>query len=869
MRPFPVQVYLVLALLSILPFGISCAGDNSSNGGGSKEVETDDGAPEDEESEASEESDSDTSPPTITITSSDTTSVMPYSLTGMIIDDVGVVASSYTIDSGDVTSIDLVDGSFSVELTLAEGVYAISVIASDAAGNSMSSEITLTYSLGGGLSSAALIDDALANGDIDEETATLYKVYVAYGDDRLPTEFQGDDSNALYNHVMDDVAAQWGSLSLSAQAILEPFFAPPYYQGSWHDLRTITTAVSKAKGKVALAITPCNPLRTSCPLSADWEYVGGTHVKVWYLTPNASTDRPKAEALVALLDNQVWNDLTSGSVMGAEPLPDTGQPIDGDDPRLDISLVDLTANDGHGREGSTIHPFLSCKKTSVFIMMNRSLALDRLLPAAVHEFMHAIQFSYDVSKGCIPDNYKWLMESTATWAVDHVFQQTNQWEHDFAKDFLDVPQEPINSLQTDFHPYGAYLFPFFIERTIDAATIGQIWAGTLANDELHSVEIGLGGSGTNLEEQWPEFVLRNWNQDPITDYMDWDALSDYPVNMFTDVRKPNEIKLNGGIEDLFTLPINLPHLSAQYIHLTFPDDTVRTVSFLNGLTHKVTAQTDFPKYGLAWAADELTAEQKKGAFVQALVKIGGNWKAPENWTDVPFRTFCRDKTAERIQEVVMIFSNSDIENQGNPLKPQGVDPFLFFSNIGCWKWRGEVHFVDNDNGVKRELDVTATWEAIGPFFDKTGSRTTLIGTSYRISEGSLDWQISGTDSSGCTYSGSRKGVSLGTLSSVPSALNFYQNYNYVVDVPGYRSTLLTGFLVDGTGAPIIATITRICSSSADVLFDPISPVFSVVTGSPNSMVDAGGTLISGNQSDAKGGKGTVTGLWNFIAEREP
>ncbi len=44
---------------------------------------------------------------------------------------------------------------------------------------------------------------------------------------------------------------------------------------------------------------------------------------------------------------------------------------------------------------------------------------------------------------------------------------------------------------------------------------------------------------------------------------------------------------------------------------------------------------------------------------------------PEDWTDVGQRFFCRDKLDERIQELVLVFSNSQFEDTGKVLRPAG------------------------------------------------------------------------------------------------------------------------------------------------------------------------------------------------------
>src|SRR5687768_618260 len=47
-------------------------------------------------------------------------------------------------------------------------------------------------------SSYELIDQALAAGRINEETAFKYRVFAAFGDERLPAQYRGDDGGVEF-----------------------------------------------------------------------------------------------------------------------------------------------------------------------------------------------------------------------------------------------------------------------------------------------------------------------------------------------------------------------------------------------------------------------------------------------------------------------------------------------------------------------------------------------------------------------------------------------------------------------------------------------------------------------------------------------
>jgi hypothetical protein len=68
---------------------------------------------------------------------------------------------------------------------------------------------------------------------------------------------------------------------------------------------------------------------------------------------------------------------------------------------------------------------------------------------------------------------------------------------------------------------------------------------------------------------------------------------------------------------------------------------------------------------------------------------------------VPIRsaaTYCRDVAAERLEELVLIISNSQFLDAGKRAKPPGQDPRLYVSNMGCYKWTGTSTAVSVGSG---------------------------------------------------------------------------------------------------------------------------------------------------------------------------
>src|SRR6185436_5299492 len=88
---------------------------------------------------------------------------------------------------------------------------------------------------------------------------------------------------------------------------------------------------------------------------------------------------------------------------------------------------------------------------------------------------------------------------------------------------------------------------------------------------------------------------------------------------------------------------------------------------------------------------------KKGGSVQLFMKVNGTWQPPQDLTNVPLITLCRDEKLERIEEAVFIFANSDI-TPGRTLTHGDHPSTMYVTNMGCFEWNGSGDFVGQENG---------------------------------------------------------------------------------------------------------------------------------------------------------------------------
>jgi hypothetical protein len=146
-------------------------------------------------------------------------------------------------------------------------------------------------------------------------------------------------------------------------------------------------------------------------------------------------------------------------------------------------------------------------------------------------------------------------------------------------------------------------------------------------------------------------------------------------------------------------------MMADYLNIKFTDSSVSHVIFENRTTERV---RQYPRLK-----------------IQALLKIDGQWKEPEDWTGMPLVSFCRDKKDERIEELVVVYSNSapgtDVTMDDPATVPLFIEfgvpsdevplPKLRLSNVGCYRWRGTSRVTETTtDGVVTETTATVLFE---------------------------------------------------------------------------------------------------------------------------------------------------------------
>ncbi len=143
--------------------------------------------------------------------------------------------------------------------------------------------------------------------------------------------------------------------------------------------------------------------------------------------------------------------------------------VAGGDARLDVYLADIG---GEGLYGycTTDEPGASAtRQVYAYCVLDNDYSpaqfgtadtpLENLQVTAAHEFFHAVQFNYDWQEDL------WLMEGTAAWMEDEVYDNVNDNLQYLAESPLAFPYVPLDFNSRDYQPYGSWVFWKFLSES--------------------------------------------------------------------------------------------------------------------------------------------------------------------------------------------------------------------------------------------------------------------------------------------------------------------------------------------------------------------------------------------------------------------
>ncbi|MGH3350251.1 MAG: MXAN_6640 family putative metalloprotease [Nocardioides sp.] len=135
---------------------------------------------------------------------------------------------------------------------------------------------------------------------------------------------------------------------------------------------------------------------------------------------------------------------------------------------------------------------------------------ENLRVTAAHEYFHAIQFAYDAGED------RWMMESTATWVEDEVYDSINDNRQYLAYGQLEDQRKPMdNSSASNLGIYGNWIFFRYLSERfakkrgdLPEVVLG-IWNRTPSTFSTTAIRRALAARGTTLKLQYARFAAAN------------------------------------------------------------------------------------------------------------------------------------------------------------------------------------------------------------------------------------------------------------------------------------------------------------------------------------------------------------------------
>jgi len=310
----------------------------------------------------------------------------------------------------------------------------------------------------------------------------------------------------------------------------------------------------------------------------------------------AATDTTPANGIPDYVDQalviaeNVWS--TEVGTMGYRaPLSDVTSTNHGPDGKLDIYLTNLgpqlygycTTDDPGLATPGTFTASAYCVVDNNFTepVFQNHTPIQNLKVTLAHEFFHAVQFAYDIGEDT------WLMEGTATWMEDQVYDSINDNRQYLQNSQLKYPWIPLDHSANCCFQYGSWIWFRFLSETMGPAVIQEIWNRAAAapggpdDYSTQAIRHVLAAHGTTFRKKFASFAV--WNKISRQRYSEGKA-GRYPTPVGS-----GSFALGARNTSTGWLAVRLKHMSSIYV--TFKPGRS------DGPRAHLTVQFDGPRYG--------------------------------------------------------------------------------------------------------------------------------------------------------------------------------------------------------------------------------------------------------------------------------
>ena len=180
----------------------------------------------------------------------------------------------------------------------------------------------------------------------------------------------------------------------------------------------------------------------------------------------------------------------------------------GGDGRIDIYLRDLVAADGNTGIDScdAAHCIGYISAENDYAQFGYPSVLEGVRSVVPHELFHLVQNAYSNAQ---PSTW---IEGSAVWSVENLFGADNSDFERCLPSFLPRSYRPFERPPGGFgdsYPYGAALWPYFLEHRFGVATVVDAWEASAHATFLDAMDVAVRAAGSTIDGAWIEFT--RWN----------------------------------------------------------------------------------------------------------------------------------------------------------------------------------------------------------------------------------------------------------------------------------------------------------------------------------------------------------------------
>lgn len=169
--------------------------------------------------------------------------------------------------------------------------------------------------------------------------------------------------------------------------------------------------------------------------------------------------------------------------------------------------------------------FIKMRNNYLGAQFNKHTELENIQVTAVHEFFHAIQFSYNCYERF------WFMEATAVWSEDELYNNVND-HYRYIPSWFSNTNKPINDESS--HMYGSFIFFQYIDEHLGGpGTIKSCWeksfemASPFQDNSIKSIDAALKDFGSSFNDAYLKMRIANKIMNPNSGIYSYEEADGY------------------------------------------------------------------------------------------------------------------------------------------------------------------------------------------------------------------------------------------------------------------------------------------------------------------------------------------------------